>query len=198
MKVVEAESRNYSPAATETTATPPSASTASGSPAAETVVVVTVTPGGDGSQVHIVQPGETLITIAAAYDVNLADLLVLNGLAASAVIFPGDQLRIPREGAAVTTEAVEGDQTPSATPTPGRTSWVVFPTWTPRPSRTPQPVEMTVTPFASPSTPAPAGPAQPLSFFEERRGDRLLSLIGVFLVVGIGFLALGSVMKRRG
>ena len=104
------------------------------------MVVITVTPGADGLQVHVVQPGETLITIAAAYRVNLADLLVLNGIAASAVIFPGDQLKIPREGASATTEAVERDQTPSATPTAGRTSWVLFPTWTPRPSRTPQPV----------------------------------------------------------
>ncbi|NLG71280.1 MAG: LysM peptidoglycan-binding domain-containing protein [Chloroflexi bacterium] len=162
------------------------------------MVVITVTPGADGLQVHVVQPGETLITIAAAYRVNLADLLVLNGIAASAVIFPGDQLKIPREGASATTEAVERDQTPSATPTAGRTSWVLFPTWTPRPSRTPQPVEMTVTPFAPTATPAQAGPGLPLSFFEERRGDRLLSLIGVLVVVGVGFLALGSVMKRRG
>ncbi len=44
---------------------------------------------------HIVQPGETMLTIAAEYGVSVAELARNNGLAHPARVFPGMQLRIP-------------------------------------------------------------------------------------------------------
>jgi membrane-bound lytic murein transglycosylase D len=45
-------------------------------------------------QIHVVQPRETLSTIAKRYGVSLKELLHWNGLAETARIFPGDRLRV--------------------------------------------------------------------------------------------------------
>lgn len=51
---------------------------------------------------HIVEDGETLTSIAALYEVTVADLLLVNGLDESDLIFPGQTLLVPGgEGAAV-------------------------------------------------------------------------------------------------
>ena len=48
--------------------------------------------------VHTVVSGDTLGAIAAAYGVNLNDVLSANGLGLSSVIYPGDQIQIPGAG----------------------------------------------------------------------------------------------------
>jgi murein DD-endopeptidase MepM/ murein hydrolase activator NlpD len=54
--------------------------------------------------VHVVAEGENITTIAAQYDVTVADLLLVNGLSEDDLIFPGDELLIPGgEGIAVPT-----------------------------------------------------------------------------------------------
>ncbi|NLF63079.1 MAG: LysM peptidoglycan-binding domain-containing protein [Chloroflexi bacterium] len=51
---------------------------------------------------HVVEDGETLTSIAALYDVTVADLLLVNGMQESDLIFPGQTLLIPGgEGASV-------------------------------------------------------------------------------------------------
>jgi LysM repeat protein len=66
-------------------------------------------PGPDGSIVHIVEAGQTAWAIAARYGVNLEDVLAINRLPASPVLYPGDQLII-RLG--------EGQQPPTAPAAP--------------------------------------------------------------------------------
>ena len=56
-------------------------------------VVITSTPNSDGSVTHVVQSGESLISIADAYKVSVAEIKALNGLT-SDDIFPGDTLII--------------------------------------------------------------------------------------------------------
>lgn len=51
-------------------------------------------PREDGSLVHTVRPGQTAWAIAARYEIELVDLLRLNGLDETAVIQPGDELII--------------------------------------------------------------------------------------------------------
>jgi len=47
--------------------------------------------------VHVVQQGDTLSKIARSYGVSVKELLQTNGLQSSAVIQPGDRLRIPED-----------------------------------------------------------------------------------------------------
>jgi LysM repeat protein len=55
-------------------------------------------PAAAAGTVHTVVSGDTLGAISAAYGVALNDVLAANGLAISAVIYPGDQIQIPAAG----------------------------------------------------------------------------------------------------
>ena len=67
----------------------------------------TETPEGEPSApeapiTHIIVEGENLTTIAAQYEVTVADLMLVNGLDENSVIHPGQELIIPGgEGALV-------------------------------------------------------------------------------------------------
>jgi LysM repeat protein len=56
------------------------------------VPIQIATPQADGSIVHVVQQGQALWNIAAAYKINLDDLLMLNGLSNTSFIHPGDKI----------------------------------------------------------------------------------------------------------
>jgi LysM repeat protein len=58
------------------------------------VPVVVSTPSADGSIVHIVQAGETLLGIAQAYHITLSSLEQLNQVTDTTTIYPGDKLLI--------------------------------------------------------------------------------------------------------
>jgi LysM repeat protein len=55
-------------------------------------------PAAAAANVHTVVSGDTLGAISAAYGVSLNDVLSANGLAISAIIYPGDQIQIPGAG----------------------------------------------------------------------------------------------------
>ncbi len=76
------------------------------------VPVIPATPQPDGRIVHVVQPGQTLSMIAYAYQVPLEQILALNNLTASSIIYPGEELLI---------RAPEATSTPTATPWPTAT-----------------------------------------------------------------------------
>ncbi|AUZ34935.1 peptidoglycan-binding protein LysM [Arthrobacter sp. PGP41] len=67
-------------------------------------------PAAAAGTVHTVVSGDTLGAISAAHGVALNDVLAANGLAISAVIYPGDQIQIPAAGYA--------PAVPSAAPAP--------------------------------------------------------------------------------
>ena len=77
-------------------------------------------PREDGSLVHTVQAGQTAWAIAARYEIELVDLLRLNGLDETAVIQPGDELII---------QLPEGMPTPTPPTTHtvrrGQTAWEI-------------------------------------------------------------------------
>jgi len=50
------------------------------------------TPNPDGSIIHEVQQGQTLIGIAYTYNVELNKILALNGLSMDAILLPGDMI----------------------------------------------------------------------------------------------------------
>ena len=55
-------------------------------------------PAAVAANVHTVVSGDTLGGISAAYGVSLNDVLSANGLAITAIIYPGDQIQIPGAG----------------------------------------------------------------------------------------------------
>jgi len=76
----------------------------------------TSTPDADGNIIYIVQPNDSLWSIAARSGISLQELLELNGIEEDSVVNPGDQLLL-------------GHVDPTATPTPD------IPTATLRPPR---------------------------------------------------------------
>ena len=164
-----------------------------GSPAPTLAVVqpVTVaTPRPDGAIIHEVEPGQALWSIADAYKINLADLLALNGMTDSAVIYPGEKLLVKAADKTPTITASEDLET--HTPVP--------PTATRRPTRTATPPAATPTPIEV-ETPAPveAPTTQALLTVQDTREgkDPLLVVIAVLLFTGASLVAAGSVLKRN-
>lgn len=147
------------------------------------IAVTTATPQADGSIVHEVQPGQSLWSIAIAYGVKIADLIALNGLAPTPVIYTGDKILVVQ--APTPTET----QPPTETPTPTRE-----PTRTPTPTRTPEPPTATPTPTLTP-TPTPWLRMPDLGDDANRRTLG----IGLIVVCGLGLAAvvLGGMRRKR-
>jgi LysM repeat protein len=105
---------------------PPPQRPAAAAPVAPPLRVTPVTlanPRDDGSVVHVVQEGQALWSIAAAYEVELSTLLWYNNLSSSSFVHPGDEILVRlAEGAA-----------PPPSPTPplthivqnGETAWYI-------------------------------------------------------------------------
>lgn len=110
---------------TGVSAPPPSTSSGSDPTSEEPVTVYTpievATPLPDGSIVHIVQSGQTLIEIAAAYGVDLNVILELNGLTMDSIIYPGDRILIqmPTSGTDAVSLTPTGTLFGEGTPAPG-------------------------------------------------------------------------------
>lgn len=96
----------------------------------------TATPRPNGSIVHVVQTGETVWSIALAYQISVDALIAQNGLSTkSPLIYPNQQLLI------------RPAFTPTVTPTITRTPRP--PTRTPRPTFTLRPTQLTATATAT-------------------------------------------------
>jgi LysM repeat protein len=74
-------------------------------------------PRPDGSIVHVVQEGQALWNISAAYDVPLPDLLALNNLTEFDFILPGDEI-VVRAPTPPTSAPAQSSSTQPSTPTP--------------------------------------------------------------------------------
>jgi uncharacterized protein YkwD len=90
-------------------------------PAVVVIPVVIATPQGNGSIIHIIRSGQTLWTVAAVYQVPLADILATNNLPENAVIYPGDEIIIQaanQEGPTPTETSPTASASATATATP--------------------------------------------------------------------------------
>jgi len=158
--------------------------------------VVTATPRSDGAVIHVVQPGQTLIAIAEAYGVKLADILAYNSLNEKTVIFPGDALLIRLPSTTVTPQ-MTGTTTPLAgeeatftpTPTPSRQPPTATPT-----AKPPTATAVVVTPAAPLGGPVSALP----SAAQRENADYLLLTIIVLGSAGTLLIVLGNALKRSG
>lgn len=157
----------------ESSTNPTTGGAAAGAPA-YSAIVSTSTPQPNGAIVHTVEAGQTLWTIAAIYDVDLNELLALNGFNSTPLLHEGDEI-VVRPAAT---------STPTAAPQPTATA-TTAPTLTPTSSPTSVPVTPTVTPRPPFRLPIPSG--SPFS----------LALIGIgALLVIVGIVA--AVRQRSG
>jgi hypothetical protein len=140
--------------------------------------VMTATPQLDGSIIHEVLDGQSLWSIAIAYNVTIADIIQWNNLLPTPVIFVGERL------------VVQIAPTPTLSPTITNTS--IPPTRTITPSQTPitpQP-SATITPTPSPTSKPPFS----IYNMEKRQrqtigwGIAIICLMGLFIVAFRGFI----------
>jgi uncharacterized protein YkwD len=107
-----------------------------------TPTIIPNTPEAGGEIIHIVQPGDTIGSIFAAYNVaynvTLADILKLNGLTLKSTIYPNQKIIIravftPTSTRPTSTPTLLPTLTPSPTSTLTSTATIVPPTPTPSP-----------------------------------------------------------------
>jgi LysM repeat protein len=140
--------------------------------------VLMATPMPDGSIIHTVKNGQTLWTIAAIYNVPLAELLTLNKFNEFTTIFPGQEVLVK-----------DVDPTPTI---------VITPTNTRRPPATP-------TRFSRPSA-TPLAQALPSPTVEETPSpetstsggvNTILWIIGGLVIGGVILMVVGQVLNSR-
>jgi LysM repeat protein len=145
------------------------------------------TPDAEGRIVHQVQPGETLWSIAVAYQVSLQSLYTMNNLTEQSVIMPGQKLTVRLPGSNPTATPTE-----SLTPTPNQ-----------RPSSTPRPTKTSLSTLTSNSTLTSSTGSVTLNNGTESRistflkDNSLLGVILLFLVLGALLIVIGRWLGSR-
>ncbi len=139
--------------------------------------VITATPFPDGTVVHIVEPGQTLWSIAVAYGVKILEIQQMNNLAGTTTIYNGMKLTI------------KNAPTPTISPSPTATS--VRPTRTAT-SRVPT---KTATPYYTPTATATPTP-EPLIKGLPKLDRRTLG-VGIIALCALGLGAVLVVNFRK-
>ena len=163
---------------TGSTSIPPGGSTNTGPTAAPYDPFVVSTPQEDGAIVHIVGYGQSLIGIAKTYEVELNDILQLNGLSLDSIIYPGEKIVI-QAGVPLT---------PS--PLPTETPLAVQTTNTPRAAAAASKITSTPrNPTSSPTaTPIPITPA---------REQLVVGVVIMAFVVFLAVIASGLLASKK-
>jgi LysM repeat protein len=147
------------------------------------ILPATVTPQEDGSIIHTVREGEVLITIAQAYNIPLKDLLELNSLTTTSVIYVGDKLKIRLAPTITPTSEITNTPTPRPV-TPTR-----------RPTRTATSAPPTATIVSSPAP--SATPTPPPSSGVDTVGKVITGVIIVLGIAGVILVVAGTVMRKK-
>jgi uncharacterized protein YkwD len=103
--------------------------------------------------IHVIQPGETLIGLASAYDLGVDEILNVNAIADPTLIHPGQQLVLPLTGL-LNTSAPSPTATPALRAEPQDEAAIAAASVQTALTHTPAPPLPT-----APAPPAPAGPA---------------------------------------
>lgn len=144
------------------------------------------TPAADGSIVHVVQSGQTLWTIAAAYKVPLPEILQLNHMTDTTTIYPGNKVLVKAALSSPMFTASQTEVKPSGT---------ARPTMTRRPGRTHTPPPEAVEVQGSQTPASTETPAQPAS----RKGSLDPLLVAIIALVGGGVVltVVGIIIQKR-
>jgi len=140
--------------------------------------VTTATPNPDGSVMHTVRSGQTLIGIAQAYGVSVSEIKTLNNLTTDDIYVGETLLIIPA-----------GTPAPTTTPTATLTSTPVA-SPTRQPSRTPTTIPSTAVMVTTPT------PTQ-LASSPDVVGDILVVVIAILGGGGIVLMVAGWLLRRR-
>lgn len=162
----------------------PATYTPGGPTAIPIYLVQTATPNSDGSIIHVVRSGQTLIGIAKAYGLTVQQLMDMNYLT-SDKIYEGDKLVIRRASTPGPTATSTGTSTPTRAATP-----------THKPTRTPTPSQTAA------STPTEAMLAEAVA--QNGAGNTsdplstgLVIAIAVMMSGGVILMLVGGLLKRR-
>jgi len=162
---------------------PPATSQPGGPTAIPVYLVQTSTPNPDGSVVHTVLSGQTLIGIAKAYGILVAEIKDLNNLT-SDNIYVGDKLLIHLANTPGPTSTITATTTPTRAATPTRN-----PTRTPTPSASPVFTPTVSILASSASQDGPQNDSDPL-------GSILVIAIIGLAAGGVILMVVGSMLKR--
>lgn len=158
-------------------------------------LIRTSTPNSDGSVIHVVQPGQALWNIAAAYNVTLQQILDLNDITKDSFIFPGQKLMIkPASGSSFLT----GTFLPTGSSSvKGETHFIntLTETVSTRTSQQKSATSLpTLTQTSSFPTPIPTFGANSKSLLQT---DPMLLGIFALLVIGAALVLSGTLIKRN-
>ncbi len=173
------------PAATQLA--PASAATATAPAAGGTPATQTATPNLSGSNVYVVQEGDTLTAIAKKFGITLSELLALNNLQLTSVIYPGEKLLVSPPVSATPTSPSTATPTP-ATPTP--------PPPTLPPTNIPTKTSLPVTPTLTLTATLTAVPVLP-GLEGDATGSYMVIGAVVLALAGAGLIAWGAILRRR-
>lgn len=191
----------------------PSAATPTPTPPPVVAFVVPQAAQGDGSIVHVVQPGDTVDSIAFAYGITRTQILELNNLASPRYITPGQKLivKTPEPGAGAGADALStpeeappaGEQPPAvqeAPPAeeqpPAAEEPPPAPTTAPEPTQPPAPAPVTEV-ASNIVNPAATSGSVCVFIFEDRNQNRIQEsgenlLPGGGIILNQGATAVGS------
>lgn len=141
--------------------------------------VVTSTPHPDGSVIHDVQQGQSLWSIARAYNTHINIIQALNGLGSSTEVYSGEELLMPSAVPTIT---------PTITPT------ILTLTSTLTPTRPLPTLDLTGGPVSLPSQTPEVSSASVSSFVLDRR--TLGMIIIIICALGLG-VAMFTAMRGK-
>lgn len=137
----------------------------------------------DGAIVYIVQSGDTLTSIAVAYDLTFEELYELNDIDETAILTLGQEIIVGRQPIPQSIGGSSDSPTDTPSPSPTFTDTPPPPTDTPQPTATRTPTLEPTSTVEANSTPTPPPTDFPLQ--PEDSGELLPVFVGVIVLLGL-------------
>jgi len=153
-------------------------------------IIIPSTSQTPQTKVHTVQAGDTFYKLSQKYNVNLTELMKLNGANENSILYIGQKLQIPQS--AVSSPQPTPQPTPVPSPTAPSPTPTSSPTPTPSPTSAPSP-----TPIPSPTpSPSPSSTKPYITYtsYTVKSGDNLWNIAEKF---GIPFSELLSTNNMK-
>lgn len=165
------------------------------------IPVQTVTPNGNGAVIHEVQPGQSLWSIAIAYNTKIAELVRLNNLSGDTpTIWAGQKLLVvPASVTSTPTMDSNGTKTEKAVTTETATPEPSTATATKKPTRiATKPPNTAIVPQISPTiTPEPTKSKPDFNGAQLFKDNSIGIVLISFLSIGILLMIIGSIRKPK-